>query len=139
MSCRDERNMRKIIKLSIHEVKPEPNLKPDQGWVKMQLQWLISEKTVGSKFGTLGRTIFPVGAEHEAHLHKDAEEYIIIVKGRGLQTSGDEEFEVGPGDIVFVPAGDVHRTKNLSSTEPLELYFVYAGAPSLEKSDYRRS
>jgi mannose-6-phosphate isomerase-like protein (cupin superfamily) len=80
-----------------------------------------------------------VGAEHEAHAHKNAEEYIIIVKGRGLQTSGGEEFEVGPGDIIFVPEGELHLTKNLSSTEPLELYFVYAGAASLEKAGYKRS
>lgn len=131
-----EKDMKNIRKLNIHDVEPDPHLGSDLGCHRMELQWLIDEEMGGAKFGALGHTIFNVGSEHEAHVHKNAEEYIIIVKGHGLHTTGKEEFEVGPGDILFVPQREVHETKNASNTEPLELYFVYAGAPSFGTSGY---
>ena len=103
----------------------------------MRLRWLIDENTVGAEKGVLGRVIFPPGASHKAHFHENAEEYIIITKGRGSQVVGNETYVVRPGDVVFVPRGTVHTTKNASKRGNLELFFVYSGAASLEKTGYK--
>ena len=126
-------------KVNINSIEPDGSLKKPDGWVNMNLRWIVDEKTMGAQFGVLGYTIFPPGAEHAPHIHDEAEEYVMVVKGHGISSSGEDEYEVGPGDVVFIPKGVVHFTKNLSKTEPLEIWFVYAGKPSLSKAGYRRS
>ncbi len=41
---------------------------------------------------------------HKKHVHKDAEEVIYIISGRGISALGDEEVEMKQGDTMFVPA-----------------------------------
>ena len=124
-------------KRNIWSVKPESALDPGEGWVNVEMRWLIDENTVGSEFGVLGYTVFPPGrSEHKPHVHEHAEEYIMVVKGHGVSASGNNVYEVGPGDVVFIPRGEVHYTKNTSETDPLEIYVVYAGKPSLDKAGY---
>ncbi|MGI0081024.1 MAG: cupin domain-containing protein [Nitrososphaerales archaeon] len=124
-------------KIRINSVKEDRNLRRENGWNKMQLRWLINERSVGSKSGVLGHTVFPPGASHEAHIHEKAEEYIIITKGRGSQLVGKQTFDVRPGDVVYVPKGTVHATRNSSKRSNLVLFFAYAGAPTVEKTGYR--
>ena len=131
-------NKKRTYKLNIKDVEPDPNLSTDEGWINMKLRWLIDEKTMGSEFGVLGYTVFPPGeSQHASHIHTNAEEYLMVIKGHGISSIGEEEYEVGPGDVVFIPRGKVHFAKNTSNTEPLEIFFVYAGAPSLKKAGYK--
>ncbi len=51
------------------------------------------------KFSPGGRTTW--------HTHA-FEQGLIIVEGHGIVATEQEEFEVGPGDIVIVPAGEKH-------------------------------
>lgn len=49
--------------------------------------------------------------EKELELHESripAEEFYYILSGYGVVTVGDEEMEVGPGDLVHIPAGARH-------------------------------
>lgn len=128
-----------LFKVNIESIEPDKSLKENEGWVNMNLRWVIDEKRMGSEFGALGYTIFPPGGKHAPHTHDNAEEYIMVVKGHGISSSGKDEYEVGPGDVVFIPKGIVHFTKNTSKTEPLEIWFVYAGKPSLNKAGYTRA
>lgn len=126
-----------IRKLNIKDVKEDENLKADDGWVRMHVQWLCTEKTMGSQSVVLGRTVFePGGAAHELHTHSNAEEVLYVIEGQGMAISGDEEFEIGPGDVVFVPYGEKHFFKNTHDTKNLETIWIYGGAPSLEKAGY---
>ena len=43
----------------------------------------------------------------EEHFH-DAHEYWLICEGRVLIRTEGQEYEVGPGDVVFTKAGDTH-------------------------------
>jgi mannose-6-phosphate isomerase-like protein (cupin superfamily) len=45
-----------------------------------------------------------------------------------------QEFEVGPGDFVFIPQGEIHSPMNLSETEPTELVTCYIGVSSKEEA-----
>lgn len=124
-------------KTNIKRVDPDSTLEEEKGWVNMQLRWLIDEETMGAENGVLGYTIFPPGeSKHDLHVHEDAEEYIIVTEGKGRQIIGDEEFEFESGDVIFVPMGEGHSTKNRSDSDPLKLFFIYAGAPTLEKAGY---
>jgi quercetin dioxygenase-like cupin family protein len=128
------RNNRKII--GPKSVLPDKSLSLDRGFQKMALRWLIDENTVGSESGVLGYTVFSPGASHKPHVHEHAEEYIITTKGRGATLVSDKWYEMKPGDIFFIPKNTVHSTKNTMKKGTLEMYFVSAGAPRLEKSGY---
>ena len=123
---------------SISTTPTDETLKPDGGWRKMDLKWLINENVHGSKYATFGRTVFAPGgsAKHALHKHKNAEEFILVLKGHGDSIVGDDILHMGPGDICYIPPDTPHGLNNVSETEPCELVFVYAGAPSLEKAGY---
>jgi mannose-6-phosphate isomerase-like protein (cupin superfamily) len=58
-----------------------------------------------------------------------AEDEIYLVRsGRARLVAGDESVPVGPGSVVFVPAGEVHRFVDVS--EELEVLVVFAPAES---------
>lgn len=124
-------------KVSLNDFEGDKNLKSDEGWVRMDVRWMCTEDSVGAQFATFGRTLFgPGGGAHELHTHPNAEEILYVIRGEGIAISGDEEFKIGPGDLVFVPKGDLHFFKNTHATDDLEVVFVYGGAPTLEKAGY---
>jgi mannose-6-phosphate isomerase-like protein (cupin superfamily) len=55
------------------------------------------------------------------------DQILFFVAGNGKAEVGAETREVGPGDVVDVPAGSEHNFINTGS-EPLKLYTVYAPA-----------
>lgn len=56
-----------------------------------------------------------VARAHEHHEH----EVFVIMSGRGLMRVDDETTEVGPGDVIFIPAWGVHELTNLDAEEDL--------------------
>ena len=54
------------------------------------------------------------------HLHNGYEECIYVLKGAGVTHSESGEIPIKPGDIVLIPAGEKHMTRN-TGTEPLVL------------------
>ena len=77
----------------------------------------------GASF-TFRRVEIPVAATTEAprgqHRHRDFEECIHVLSGRGLATSASGDVEVGPGDTIVMPPGEFHATRNIGA-EPLVL------------------
>lgn len=123
-------------KVSINDVIADASLKAQDGWVNMAVRWLITDKTVGSKKVTFGRTVLKPNSEHQRHTHPNAEEVVYIVRGHGTALVDNDEFPVGPGDAVYVPKDTVHVFRNKAS-EDLEVVFTYSGAANLEKAGYR--
>jgi mannose-6-phosphate isomerase-like protein (cupin superfamily) len=54
------------------------------------------------------------------HLHNGYEECIYVLKGTGVTHSESGEIPIKPGDIVLIPAGEKHMSRN-TGTEPLVL------------------
>ncbi|MGA8322600.1 MAG: cupin domain-containing protein [Xanthobacteraceae bacterium] len=54
------------------------------------------------------------------HLHRDFEECIYVLSGRGMMRAESGEYPVGVGDVLLVPPGEKHMTVNTGS-EPLML------------------
>jgi len=62
------------------------------------------------------------GASSPYHYHKNCEHFYFIMEGNGSVESEDGVREVGPGDLVFIPAEEKHRLR--ASQTPL-FYFEF--------------
>ncbi|MGE5541425.1 MAG: cupin domain-containing protein [Bacillota bacterium] len=126
-----------VRKTRINLVNPDSTRKAEDGWVGFNIRWLIDDATMGATLGSLGYATFPLGSEHKMHAHDDAEEFTIYLRGKGVRVVGGEEYEVGPGDVAFVPRGVEHGLKSVDPSEPIELWCFYAGAPNVNATGYR--
>ena len=102
----------------------------------LDIRTLVSEDRQGSEKVMVGQTIYGPGETHEHHLHPDAEEVVIVMSGRGWHRVGADVFDIGPGDIIFVPANAEHSAGADEGDEPMIILWVLGGAPSLEKAGY---
>ena len=102
----------------------------------LDVRTLISEDLQGSEEVMVGQTIYPPGETHEHHLHPDAEEVVIVISGKGWHRVGNAYYDIGPGDVVFVPANTAHSAGS-SPEAPMVILWVLGGAPSLERAGYK--
>ena len=59
--------------------------------------------------------------------HHDVDQILVFVEGTGTAYLNEEQYSVGPNDLVFVPAGTKHNFIN-TGAEDLKLYTIYAPA-----------
>ena len=63
------------------------------------------------------------GAKTRIHHHGECETSIWIASGHARYTFGatglEETFDAGPGDFVYIPAGEIHEEENASAPESL--------------------
>jgi mannose-6-phosphate isomerase-like protein (cupin superfamily) len=94
------------------------------------------EDTVGAQDITFAYCRFEAKtSSHKKHVHKDAEEVIYMLSGKGISGLGGIEVEMARGDTMFIPRGAVHWFYN-PFDEPVEMIFVYT-RNSLEKAGYQ--
>jgi uncharacterized RmlC-like cupin family protein len=89
----------------------------------MERSIAISAETVGS-VGLYSSVVTTApGARTRIHHHGECETSIWIASGRARYTFGptgvEETMEAGPGDFVYIAAGEIHVEENASATEPL--------------------
>ncbi|EMA59654.1 cupin domain-containing protein [Halorubrum lipolyticum] len=94
------------------------------------IKWLSTPETTGAEAFSSGVVVLTPGEGHERHTHPDSEEVLYFLNGEGVQTIGDEEREVTPGDMVYIPAGVEHSTEN-TGWEPMRFLAMY-GPPGPE-------
>ena len=109
-------------------------LKRKDGWVDMQVQFLIDKKSAGANH-VVGWTVLKPGARHERHLHRNCDEFFIVLKGRGHIYSDLGEEPSVEGDVVYSPRGCWHGFNN-TSDEDVVLVWGWMGAGSIEDSGY---
>jgi mannose-6-phosphate isomerase-like protein (cupin superfamily) len=58
--------------------------------------------------------LIPPGGRHvaELHVHPDAEEIVVITRGKGTALIGDETFPLQAEDVVYVPPQTEHEFRN---------------------------
>ena len=67
---------------------------------------------------------------HRPHQHPEADEAMLVMEGRGLFTVGSEPgFVAGPGSLVWVPRGVVHRIQ-VAGPEALVWLSIVAPNPN---------
>ena len=84
----------------------------------------------GTENSILVEQTFPRGGTTGLHLHEQGDELFYVVSGSGTATLGDEEKQIGPGDVIFVPASAAHRIRNLEHDQPLTVVF-FMDSPEL--------
>lgn len=61
-------------------------------------------------------------------VHPDNDQFFRFEKGIGMCVIDGNEYQVGAGDAVIVPAGATHNIINTSKTENLQMYTLYSPA-----------
>src|ERR1044072_271186 len=87
----------------------------------------ISQATTGATNIYMGVFRVPAGARSRPHYHEACESAVYMLSGRLSVKWGDhleQEVEIGPGDMVYVPPRETHILQNLSDAEPA----AHAGA-----------
>jgi quercetin dioxygenase-like cupin family protein len=120
---------------NVDEVPLERDLREDEGWVDMRVQFLIDEASTGSSELVVGRTVLPPGARHERHRHPNCDEFLVVLAGRGEVYTDDGREPADEGDVIFTPAGHWHGFDNTSGDDVL-LLWGWRGAGSLAAAGY---
>jgi uncharacterized RmlC-like cupin family protein len=91
----------------------------------------ISQVTAGALNIYMGRFRVPPGAQSRPHYHEGCESAVYMLSGRLRVRWGDhldQQFELEPGDMVYVPPRETHLLQNVSETEPAD-YVVARDSP----------
>lgn len=68
----------------------------------------------------------PVGEEIGMEVHDENDQFFRFEGGNGQVIIDGNEYEVGDGSVIIVPAGAEHNVINTSETEDLKLYTLYS-------------
>jgi len=61
-------------------------------------------------------------------IHEENDQFFRFEQGTGKVLIDGNEYEVGDGDVIIVPAGAEHNVINTSTEESLKLYTIYSPA-----------
>jgi quercetin dioxygenase-like cupin family protein len=120
---------------NIRQVPLEQDLREDEGWIDMRVQFLIDERSAGSSELVVGRTVLPPGARHERHRHPNCDEFLVVMQGSGEVYTDEGREPAAAGDVVLTPAGHWHGFDNTSGEDVL-LIWGWRGAGSLAAAGY---
>ena len=76
-------------------------------------EWLCREDIVKNEHLMMVRANMEPGRSHPFHSHPTREEMIYVISGTAEQWVGKEKKILGPGDMAFVPMGEIHGTWNV--------------------------
>ncbi|MEO6760994.1 MAG: cupin domain-containing protein [Candidatus Saccharimonadales bacterium] len=68
----------------------------------------------------------PASSAIGLEVHDDNDQFFRFEAGQGKVVIDDNEYEVGIGSAIIVPAGARHNVVNTSETEALKLYTLYS-------------
>ena len=94
---------------------------------------IVTPHNTGSEKIKVIITEFLPGYIHERHTHPDQEEVIYVLSGNGRARTTEEEREIGPGTVIYIPAAEPHTIWNDSRTESLRILIVKS--PPNEKGE----
>lgn len=73
----------------------------------------------------------------ELHRHAHADEFVYVVSGHAVVQLDEEQYEVGPGDFIGMPAnGPAHTMRNSGDTDLV--YLIVGNRTSFDVVDYPR-
>ena len=113
------------MKISIDQV--EPYSTKDGSLVR---ELVHPENDKRAQMSLAEATVLP-GMSTRLHSHGRSQEIYHITQGNGMMSLGTEDFHVGPGDSVLIPAGTQHSVKN-TGVGPLKILCCCSPAYSHE-------
>jgi mannose-6-phosphate isomerase-like protein (cupin superfamily) len=79
-----------------------------------------------SKYSQLALMSLKPGEEIGMEVHKENDQFFRFEEGQGKCIINGNEYKVGKGSAVVVPAGALHNIINTLKTSPLKLYTIYS-------------
>lgn len=70
---------------------------------------IVSPQT-GARHVTFNYIRYEPHAEFPQHQHEQSEDVFFVLEGSGWLKEGEKLSPIGPGDVVFIPAGEMHGT-----------------------------
>jgi mannose-6-phosphate isomerase-like protein (cupin superfamily) len=132
---KDEAPAPVIYRTNLRDVPKVEGLPRKDGWVDMQVQFLIDKKSADADH-VVGWTVLKPGARHERHRHHNCDEFFIVLKGHGHIYTDKGEVPSAQGDVVYSPRDCWHGFNN-TSNEDVVLVWGWMGAGSIEASGYQ--
>jgi uncharacterized RmlC-like cupin family protein len=83
----------------------------------------VAAQSVGARGLCMHLVEIGPGDRGRAHLHREHETAVYVASGHVRVWFGaelEEHVDVGPGNFVYIPAGEPHLPVNLSATEPVK-------------------
>lgn len=79
--------------------------------------------------------IIAPGGRHveELHIHPDAEELVVILRGTGTMTLDGQEHAVQAEDVIYIPPGSMHELRNTGNELLFCLFINIPTGPALAK------
>ncbi len=123
------------LHLNLADVPLVGGLREDEGWIDMRVRFLIDATSAGTDDFLLGWTELPAGARHDRHLHRNADEFLVVLQGSGHVYTDDGTAPASAGDVVWTPRGRWHGFDNTGDVDVV-LVWGWRGCGSLEGSGY---
>ena len=101
--------------------------------------WLIrpqemGEITRGGSLELANEFEVAVGGEVFPHTHP-THEFYFVMRGEGIMTIGDEQREVKPSDLIYIPPDQVHSLRPTGG-EPIHCFCFAVAVPGAGAIDY---
>jgi mannose-6-phosphate isomerase-like protein (cupin superfamily) len=97
-----------------------------------EIRELLAHRNSAIRNQSLAEARVAPGATTALHFHCRAEEIYYVLAGTGRMRLGEEWRDVGPGDAIAIPPGEVHQITNVGAGE---LVFLCCCAPGYEHDD----
>jgi quercetin dioxygenase-like cupin family protein len=94
-------------------------------------EWLCRADVVPNEHLLMVRATIDPHDAHPFHKHPTREELIYVLAGRSVQWVGNDRRTLNPGDMAFIPMGEVHATYN-PFDEPLTFLAILSPASAPE-------
>ncbi|CEP69178.1 RmlC-like jelly roll fold [Moorella glycerini] len=92
---------------------------------------------MGAKNCALHYVVMKPGQENIPHVHRESEDIIFVVQGRGVVVDLDngKEYEFEPGSVIYIPPGIRHTVKCFGPDD----YIVVGAQSPFDMDLYRRA
>jgi len=97
-----------------------------------EIRELLASRNSAIVKQSLAEARLPIGGQTTAHYHPQTEEIYYILEGKGRMQIAEEQRNVGPGDAIAIPPGQMHQITN---TGDVQLKFLCCCAPEYEDGD----
>jgi mannose-6-phosphate isomerase-like protein (cupin superfamily) len=115
--------------MDIRNIQSAPAFETKDG---SEIRELLAHRNSAIRNQSLAEARLPAGASTTPHYHPLAEEIYYILEGSGLMKIGAERHQVGVGDAIAIPPGQIHQITNSGATV---LKFLCCCAPGYEHTD----
>jgi mannose-6-phosphate isomerase-like protein (cupin superfamily) len=115
--------------MDIYNIQTVPAFKTKDG---SEIRELLAHRNSAIRNQSLAEARLPVAASTTPHYHPLAEEIYYILEGSGVMKLGAERKQVGVGDAIAIPPGQIHQITNSGNAV---LKFLCCCAPAYEHTD----